>query len=319
MQAIMIQTKEELKRFNVKEKSLQSLFIGGGTPSCIEPKAYKPFMDLLRPYFKDNIEITSEANPNSATYDWIEGMFALGVNRLSFGVQSFDSQKLHALNRNHTPSQAKEAIQNAHKIGFKNISLDLIYGSSFDSEVLLLKDIETAFTLPINHLSAYSLTIEEGTKFFDTPEVSNDDEKRAFWFVKEIEKRGLPSYEISNFGHYQSVHNRGYWEYKDYLGIGAGAVGFLKTQRFYTLKDVEAYIKAPLYHDSEQLKKEDILHEKILLGLRSNVGFEKDILSDVAQTKAQHLIEADKLHYHDKRYYNPNYFLADELALYITS
>jgi len=318
MQAIMIQLENEFQRFNVTKNSIETLFIGGGTPSCIEPEKYKAFFDFVSPYLIQDPEITTEANPNSAKKSWLEGMFDLGVNRVSFGVQSFNEEKLERLNRNHTPQHAIDAIQNAHKIGFENISLDLIYGTDIDSRELLTYDIEKAFTLPINHISAYSLTIEEGTKFFDTPEVSKDDEDIAFWFVKEIEKRGLPSYEISNFGTYQSKHNKGYWEYKDYLGIGSGAVGFLKNRRFYTENDLHNYIHNPLEIKEERLNQEDIKNEKILLGLRSNVGFSELLLSEAELQRAQHLIEEQKLTYHDRRYYNKNFFLADELTLYIT-
>ncbi len=319
MQAIMIQLKHEFERFHVSKNSIETLFIGGGTPSCVSPKEYKAFFDFISPYLIKNAEITTEANPNSATYAWLKGMYDLGVNRVSFGVQSFNEDKLKHLNRNHSPADALKALEDAKKIGFKNLSLDLIYGTDIDTKALLLHDIETAFSLPINHISAYSLTIEEGTKFFETPEVAHDDESQAFWFVKEIEKRGFPSYEISNFGTYQSKHNRGYWEYRDYMGIGSGAVGFLENRRFYTQSDVHAYIKDPLNISVERLTSENIKHEKILLGLRSDVGFSESILNDVERQKTQHLIEEEKISYHDKRFYNSNFFLSDELALYITS
>ncbi len=319
MKAIMIQVKEEFKRFAVTENSIQTLFIGGGTPSCVESALYQPFFDFITPYLIQGAEITTEANPNSATQTWLKGMFTLGVNRVSFGVQSFNAQKLQALNRNHTPDQAKEAVQNASTIGFKNISLDLIYGTAFDSKTLLKEDIQSAFTLPINHLSAYSLTIEEGTKFFETPTVAKDEESLAFWFVEEIEKQGLPQYEISNFGKYQSKHNLGYWQYQDYIGVGSGAVGFLTNRRFYTQKDVHRYIQEPNAIMIEELSHEDIKHEKILLGLRSNVGFCEKILEEGEVEKSMHLVEVGKLLYHDRRFSNPNFFLADELTLYITS
>jgi oxygen-independent coproporphyrinogen-3 oxidase len=319
MHAIMIQLKEEFKRFDVKKNAIQTLFIGGGTPSCVESLLYQPFFDFVTPYLAKDAEITTEANPNSATKDWLKGMFNLGVNRVSFGVQSFDSQKLQALNRNHTPTQAKEAVKNASKIGFKNISLDLIYGTAFDSKSLLKEDLKQAFDLPINHLSAYSLTIEEGTKFFETPTVAKDEESLAFWFIKEIEKKGLSQYEISNFGTYQSKHNLGYWQYQDYIGVGSGAVGFLTNCRFYTQTDVHQYIQKPNTIMIEKLTHTDIKHEKILLGLRSNVGFSKEIIDEAEVEKAMHLVEAGKLIYHDRRFLNPDFFLADELTLYITS
>lgn len=165
MQALCRQLTFELKRFSVAPKAIESLFIGGGTPSTVAPKLYEKLFEVLTPYLDENIEITSEANPNSATYEWLLSMRKLGVNRISFGVQSFDDAKLKLLNRAHTSTQAKDALLNAKKAGFENISLDLIYATLGDTKELLENDLEIAFLLPINHLSAYALTIEEGTPF----------------------------------------------------------------------------------------------------------------------------------------------------------
>jgi len=165
MKALYSQLSFELKRFHAKENSIETLFIGGGTPSTVDPSLYAPIFKLLKPYLQPNAEITTEANPNSATKEWLEGMRKLGVNRVSFGVQSFNADKLKALNRAHDPQQAKDAILHAKALGYNHLSLDLIYNYQGDSKELLLNDIETAFSLPIDHISAYELTIEEGTKF----------------------------------------------------------------------------------------------------------------------------------------------------------
>ena len=318
MQAIMIDLEASIKRFDVKKKSIETLFIGGGTPSCVDAPLYKPLFDFIRPYLYLDAEITTEANPNSASESWLLGMKELGVNRVSFGVQSFDAKKLHFLNRAHTPEQAIEAIQYAKKIGFKDISLDLIYGNQIDTKALLENDLKIAFSLPINHLSAYSLTIEENTPFFKTPQVAVDDESLAFWFVDAIKER-FTQYEISNFSARPSKHNLGYWQYKSYLGVGAGAVGFHKDRRFYTQKDVLKYIENPTKVEIEDLSEDDIKEEKILLGLRSRVGVQEKILDHAQLQKAKELVEAGKLHYHDSHFSNPNFFLADALALYLTS
>jgi len=318
MSAILIQLTEEIKKFKVLKNSIETFFIGGGTPSTIAPELYKPFFSLLKPYLKEDAEITTEANPNSASYIWLKGMRDLGVNRISFGVQSFDENKLKMLGRNHGEKMAIEAIENAQKIGFENISLDLIYGSSFDDKKLLTKDLIKAFSLPINHISAYSLTLEENTPFINTPYVQNDDEDLAYWFLNEIEKKGFPQYEISNFGKKKSKHNLGYWQYKNYIGVGSGAVGFLENRRFYTNKNIELYIKNPLLFDEERLDAEAIKSEKILLGLRSAVGFSKDILSSSQYQNVKILLKEKKLTESNSRFFNTNYFLSDEIALFIT-
>jgi oxygen-independent coproporphyrinogen-3 oxidase len=319
MQALLSQLKYELKRFDAKRNSIETLFIGGGTPSTVAPELYKDIFSLLAPYLKPNSEITSEANPNSATYEWLEGMYKLGVNRISFGVQSFDAQKLRILNRAHTPKMAREAVLNAARVGFKNLSLDLIYATLGDTKELLQYDINTAFSLPINHLSAYALTIEEGTAFESRPQMSNEQLSLTTWIFDEIKEHGFTQYEISNFGTYRSAHNLGYWKYKDYIGAGAGAVGKLNATRFYPQADIEKYIENPFDISEENLSDEDQHIEKIFLGLRSCVGVSAQILTDEEKNRALILVQENKLLSKNAIFYNPEYLLADEITLFLTS
>ena len=133
----------------------------------------------------------------------------------------------------------------------------------------LEEDITTAFSLPINHISAYALTIEEGTPFEKKPHMSKEVISLTEWLLDTIEKSGFKQYEISNFGTYQSTHNLGYWQYKDYIGLGSGAVGKLNNDRFYPTPKLESYIKNPLDIKEENLSDEDMKIEKIFLGFRS--------------------------------------------------
>ncbi len=319
MQALYTQLTYELKHFSVTPNSIETLFIGGGTPSTISPELYQNIFELLSPYLHKDIEISSEANPNSASLTWLEGMRELGVNRISFGTQSFDEKKLKLLNRAHDPEDAIDAVKNAHKAGFKNISLDLIYATLNDTKELLQNDLEIAFSLPINHLSAYALTIEEGTPFASKPQMSHETLELTSWLFEQIQSYGFKQYEISNFGTYQSKHNLGYWNYKDYIGVGSGAVGKLKTQRFYPTSNIEEYISNPLTVKVENLNEEDIKIEKIFLGLRSNVGVDLDILNKDEQSKAAILLQEKKLLKKSNRLYNPEYLLADEITLFLSS
>jgi len=319
MQALYKQLLFELQRFGAQKNSIETLFIGGGTPSTVAPKLYQPIFELLMPYMQKDAEITSEANPNSATQEWLEGMYALGVNRISFGVQSFDAKKLKILNRAHTPQMAIDALKNAHKVGYKNLSLDLIYGVAGDTQELLQKDIQQAFNLPINHLSAYALTIEEHTPFAKTPQMAQEQLEHTQSLFESIEAHGFTQYEISNFGTYQSQHNLGYWQYKEYIGAGAGAVGKYKKSRLYPHTSVESYISEPLHVSIEELSDEDIRLEKIFLGFRSCVGVSIDLLTDEERIKASIVTQEKKLLFQDGKLYNPDYLLADELALFISS
>lgn len=317
MEAICAQLTFELKKFNAHKKSIRSVFIGGGTPSTIEATLYTPFFTLLKPYLSKGAEITSEANPHSASMQWLSGMKALGVNRVSFGVQSFDAKKLTFLGRNHTSSMAIEAIHTAYNLGILNISLDLIYATAVDTLTLLENDLRIARSLPINHLSAYALTLEEETPFFKQANVTNPSEALAKAFVKKIINTGFAHYEISNFGTYQSRHNKGYWEQDDYIGIGCGAVGFLKDKRFYPSKNVDTYIQNPLFQESELLSSEDLAVERIFLGLRSVIGIDETLLSPSQKEKATLLVKEKKLTCEEGRLYNSDYFLSDEIALFI--
>lgn len=316
--ALLEQTRFELEKFNAKKASIDSLFIGGGTPSTIQASWYEPFFNLIKPYLKANAEITSEANPNSATKAWLQEMGELGINRISFGVQSFDTKKLAFLGRNHSAKTAIEAVENASIVGIASLSVDLIYGTALDTMALLEGDLQIARSLPINHLSAYALTIEENTPFFHKKRMTNESETLAKNFVSSIIDAGFPHYEISNFGTYQSIHNKGYWQQKNYMGIGSGAVGFLNNKRYYPSKALDTYLLNPCAQEVEVLSAEDLHVEKIFLGLRSNVGIDLSSLHAKERERVDLLIHEKKLTCKDERIYNNDYFLSDEIALFMT-
>lgn len=314
IKALLKQLDFELKK--IKKNEIESIFIGGGTPSTLEANYYEEIFKKIEPYLKKDIEITIEANPNSVKKEWLRDIKSLGLNRVSFGVQSFDEKKLKFLGRAHSSKEAISAVENAFSVGFENISIDLIYETILDTKELLEKDIKIALNLPINHISAYALTLEENTPFFNRKDVKKDDESLGYFIAGLITKK-FPQYEISNFGLYKSKHNLGYWMLKDYIGVGAGAVGFYKNQRFYTQNSLEDYIKNPTKKEVENLTNEDLITEKIFLGFRSIVGVKKSILNESMLKRAQILIKNGKIYEKDKKLYNKNLFLADEISLYI--
>ncbi len=321
MKALKKQLKNDLENYvNKHNKKIETVFIGGGTPSTIKAFEYEEIFEMIKPYLEEFAEITTEANPNSASYEWLQSMKNLGVNRVSFGVQSFDNDKLKFLGRAHNSNSAIKAIQNANKIGFKGINCDIIYGVKNDTMESLKKDFDTAFSLPITHLSAYSLTIEEGTKFFDRSSVKIDDEELSYEIFDYINKNGFHQYEISNFAknkESESKHNYGYWQHKEYLGVGAGAVGYVNQQRHYPSKSIEEYIKNPLVFEVEEIDLDDVKTEKILLGFRSLNGVEISLFNEEEMKKIDDLIQYDKVYIEQNRVYNKNFLLSDELALYI--
>ena len=321
MNALKKQLRNNLDNYVIKDnKKIETVFIGGGTPSTIKAFEYAEIFEMIKPHLEEFAEITTEANPNSASYEWLQSMKNLGVNRVSFGVQSFDNDKLKFLGRAHNSNSAIKAIQNAKEIGFKGINCDIIYGVQNDTMESMKKDFDTAFSLPITHLSAYSLTIEEGTKFFDRSSVKIDDEELSYEIFDYINKNGFHQYEISNFAKNkvsESKHNYGYWQHKEYLGVGAGAVGYVNQQREYPHKNLEEYIKNPLFTQIEKIDDEDIKTEKVLLGLRCSNGVDLSLFDEKEKQKIDELIQYDKIYVENDKVFNKNFLLSDELALYI--
>jgi len=318
--AITKQFNFEAQRLEIKKGSINSLFVGGGTPSTFPASLYEPFMFAVSPYLSKDAEITTEANPNSATLSWLEGMRSFGFGRVSFGVQSFDDKKLKFLGRIHSQKDAIEAILNAEKVGFKNISIDLMYDTKADTKKLLQNDIEIASSLPINHLSAYSLTIEKNTKFYNHQNARKESLVLAKYMVNSLAQKGFGQYEISNFSRgYECFHNKRYWEGDDYIGVGCGAVGFYKNRRFYPSQNPQAYIKNPTHQEVEQLSVDDLRLERVFLAMRSNVGLLMDDLPQKIKDKLTLLADEKKGVVVGGRFYNLDYFIADEMALFVTS
>ncbi len=219
------------------------------------------------------------------------------------------------MGRNHSGKNAIESIEKSFKVGFKNINIDIIYNTAVDSRKLLEKDTNIALNLPINHISAYSLTIEDNTIFGDRGEKSFENLEDTEWLFNKISQK-FEQYEISNFGN-ESKHNLGYWQGDNYLGIGSGAVGFWENHRIYPHRDVAKYIANPIDFQIEKLSENDLRFEKLFLGFRSKVGVLKNILSDNEIKIANMLVQENILKFIENRYINKNYLIADELALRI--
>lgn len=216
----------------IQGRPLHSIFIGGGTPSLLSPTAYVRLFDGLRRHvvFSENIEITLEANPGTFEQCKFTGFRQTGINRLSIGIQSFQDEKLKQLGRIHRGEEAQRAVAMAYAAGFTNINLDLMHGLPDQSLEDALFDLETAIALKPTHLSWYQLTIEPNTVFYSKPPTLPKDD--TLWDIQEAGQRLLADsdykqYEISAYSQpdQYSRHNLNYWQFGDYLGIGAGAHG----------------------------------------------------------------------------------------------
>ncbi|WP_106476789.1 radical SAM family heme chaperone HemW [Phytohalomonas tamaricis] len=218
----------------VQGRAIESIFIGGGTPSLLSAQAYARLFDALRERvrFTHDIEITLEANPGTVERGRFEGYRQVGINRLSIGVQSFDSEALQVLGRIHSGDDAQRAFEAARVAGFDNINLDLMHGLPAQDVRKALSDIEMALVLGPEHLSWYQLTLEPNTEFHSRPPQLPDED--VLYDIQDagharLEAQGFTRYEISAYARTgrRSRHNLNYWRFGDYLGIGAGAHGKL--------------------------------------------------------------------------------------------
>lgn len=311
-----------IEHFKLAQNSIKTLFIGGGTPSCVEAKNYAEIFEILSPFLQKNAEISSEANPNSASLKWLKTMKSYGLNRISFGAQSFDEKKLHFLGRIHNAKMIEKALENAKIAGFKKINLDLIYDTVLDNKKMLdfeLSNLERLKTL-ITHLSAYHLTLEPRTPFAKKLSFKKNAPNLMRYFIKEIQNLGFFQYEISNFASHKNQicrHNLSYWQGKNYIGCGLSAVSFFNHTRFYTHKNLKSYLENPCFRSSEILSEYDLRLERIFLGLRSCEGVKESLLNPEQKQKAQMLTRSKKLFYKNSRYHNLNFLLSDALALYL--
>ncbi|MBL4942460.1 MAG: radical SAM family heme chaperone HemW [Colwellia sp.] len=243
VQALIADLDADIARFDLKNRVLHSIFIGGGTPSLFSAKAIESLLNQVLHRFKYelDIEITLEANPGTVEADKFIGFAKAGVTRLSIGVQSFESEKLLKLGRIHNVNQAKQAAQLAKECGVNSFNLDLMHGLPNQTLDNALDDLRTAINLKPDHLSWYQLTIEPNTAFHSKPPKLPQDE--VLWDIQDqgfklLSDAGYQQYEISAFSLVKSdltddkkcQHNLNYWRFGDYLGIGCGAHGKITNQ-----------------------------------------------------------------------------------------
>lgn len=270
-------------------KTIRTVYFGGGTPSLLPPSQLQYILDGIHRHYDidPDAEITIEANPEQLTLDYSKKLKTLGFNRISIGIQSFHDEILQFLGRKHTAKEAVQSVENAHKAGFENISIDLIYGVNERDNTLWLKELEPAFAMPIRHFSAYALTVEENSLLYrrirqhKTVEPDEDLASVQYAILSEaVAKSRFAQYEVSNFAvkGWESKHNSAYWQRIPYLGLGPAAHSFDGTQRSWnapTLPDYFAQIgQRKPFHERETLTGTDRYNEYLLLRLRTRAGID---------------------------------------------
>lgn len=272
-------------------RSCDTVYFGGGTPSVLTVTQLNQIMSALKSYFDilSDAEVTMEMNPCDMNYDYAAGVKALGINRVSIGVQSKENMLLKQIGRQHSSFDAKKAIKNAVKVGFTNISIDLMCELPGQTVEDFQNTLYWAVHLPITHMSVYSLIIEEGTRFhyLDQKGILARPTEGESWHMyqdmcKILPHYGMERYEISSFARkgYKSKHNTKYWVLDDYLGLGPAACSRIGRERRENLPGVKLYEKALLSDEAipekiEKLSEKEEMEEFCFLGLRQTVGISK--------------------------------------------
>lgn len=268
--------KEEIKiRYNNEE--LNTLYFGGGTPSVLTPNEFLEIIQMFN--FAKNPEITTELNPETMSLEYLQKLKQIGINRISFGCQTFDDSILKIIGRRHSAKCTIQAVTMAQTAGIENISLDFIYGLPCQNLEGFETDLKTAVGLGIQHISLYGLKIDDGCYFYEhAPENLPDEDMQADMYLKAIEvltNAGFEHYEISNFAKnvFYSRHNLNYWDNNSYYGFGVASHGYENGIRYFNTSSIDEYLKNPTKHKSEHiLSNQEKLEEAIFLGFREMKG-----------------------------------------------
>ena len=301
--------------FHIKErpvlskKTLETIYIGGGTPSLISPHNIKRLLSNIKQVFvESNPEgITIEINPGTITKNSLAAFRDAGINRLSIGIQSFNDKTLKSLGRIHSADNSLKCYEYARTTGFDNIGIDLIFGAPGQSVEEWEGDLKTAVALRPEHISAYNLTVEKDTLFFELQKNGRlalpSEEEQVLMYelaIDSLKEAGYNHYEISNFSltGFESQHNMRYWSCMDYIGLGAGAHSYLSSPdwgvRWWNESDHDAYMQqinetGQAIAGKERLTKKETLEEGIFLGLRRTSGINMDWFAARFNTQLKNL------------------------------
>lgn len=294
-----------LRSASWKEVEMQTIYIGGGTPSQLSVDELRHIFDTIYQHYHiaPTAEITLEANPDDLTEAYVKAMRQhLPVNRISMGLQTFDDGLLHLLNRRHTAQEAEQAVYRLIDYGYDNLSIDLIYGLPNQTLADWQTDVKRALALPIQHLSAYALIYEPGTPLMRMKEkglVQEADDALSLSMFQHLiaatAEAGLQQYEISNFArlNYHSRHNSTYWQGQPYLACGPSAHGYDGVRRYYNTPRLASYIKARGDVEGaglqriEVLTKDERYNDFVLTRLRTMAGLDIEALTATFGTEYQ--------------------------------
>ncbi|MEE6129269.1 radical SAM family heme chaperone HemW [Chryseobacterium arthrosphaerae] len=304
-----MKTEIMLRKNELQNKSLKSLYFGGGTPSILSVDEINSLIDEVLKYFsfEKDIEITLEANPDDLDKNFLKQLAGTPVNRLSIGTQSFFEEDLKLMNRAHTASEAESSIKRAQDFGFENLSIDLIYGSPTSNLEIWKENLNKTIALEVPHISSYALTVEPKTALENwiskgkVKSPKEEEQNREFYYLSDFLKdNGFEHYEVSNFAKpgFYSRHNSAYWKYQEYLGIGPSAHSYNGFDvRSWNVANNQQYNKKlndkQLAKEEEILSPEDQFNEMIMIGLRTTWGVDLESLKSKFSDRMQEHLQAE--------------------------
>lgn len=276
-----------------QKEELDTIYIGGGTPSALELEELKELFEILSLLKKSkNLEYTIECNIDSITKEKLLLFKQYGINRISIGIETLNPKLLKEIGRNHSKEDVKEKISWMKELGFSNINVDLMYALPTETMKDLRKDLNFFFTLDISHISTYSLIIEPNTKFgIQNLEPIDEDLDREMYEVikEECRKHGYIHYETSNFGrpNFFSRHNLTYWNNEEYYGFGLGASGYIKNIRYENTRSINEYLNGTTILESHELTPLETMQNEMILGLRKTEGVHEETFYKKYQKKIE--------------------------------
>lgn len=274
--------KKELQTKNLSD--FDTIYIGGGTPSCLEGEDLETLLALIKPYSTKTIEYTIEVNPETITEDKVKVMKAYGINRISMGLQTSNPDELKLINRHHNFEDVKRVVDLFRKYDISNISIDVMYSLPNQTMATLSQTLKDVLSLAVPHISLYSLTIEPNSLFGKKGYEHLDEDLEADMYEyieKTLIENGYMHYEISNFAKkgYESKHNLGYWNYDDFVGVSMGASGKENGIRYDNVRSLKDYLNGKHVLEETILSKEDQMFEQIMMSLRTSFGLDLDLFN----------------------------------------
>ena len=308
-----------------KGEILNTIYIGGGTPSALSLKQLQKLLEMIKSLNRSSTcEFSIECNFDSINKDKLLLLKKYGVNRLSFGLESIDKNNLYKLGRNEDKERTKSVIDLCHSLGFNNINIDLMYAIEGEDIKTLDKDLDFILSLGVTHVSTYSLIIEEHTKLYidKVQYISEDLDYEMYKYITEkLKKYGYKHYEISNFAKdgYYSKHNLCYWHNEEYYGFGLGASSYLDDIRSTNTRSITKYLQGKMISSYEKLSKSDKMDYEMILGLRLLDGVSRRKFEDKYDISLDDVYNIDNLIENGDIISSSDYINIPEDKLYVSN